>query len=162
MAVMATDSKELNAAEEAYAAISRYDKVDYIQYIKELPNKTERLAEMALLSGDLLTAEGILLQNGLIEEAIRINIEVYNWNRALELAIRHKKQLDEVLSARKKYLQVINKKETNQSFLAYMANVAKAHEATGNTAFRAEEVEPPEKGIGGNEMQKNEAFDQDI
>lgn len=36
---------------------------------------------MALLSGDLLTAEGILLQNGLIEEAIRINIEVYNWNR---------------------------------------------------------------------------------
>ena len=36
---------------------------------------------MALLSGDLLTAEGILLQNGLIEEAVRINIEIYNWNR---------------------------------------------------------------------------------
>lgn len=36
---------------------------------------------MALLSGDLLTAEGILLQNGLIDEAVRINIEVYNWNR---------------------------------------------------------------------------------
>lgn len=34
MAVIATDNKELNAAEEAYAAISRYDKVDYIQYIK--------------------------------------------------------------------------------------------------------------------------------
>ena len=105
---------------------------------------------MALLSGDLLTAEGILLQNGLVEEAIRINIEVYNWNRcffvssylnveaiyrllillfshrALELAIRHKKQHDEVLDTRRKYLQVINKEETNQSFLAYMANVAKA------------------------------------
>ena len=126
MAVMATDDKELDAAEEAYAAISRYDKVDYIQYIKRLPSKTERLAEMALLSGDLLTAEGILLQNGLIEEAIRINIEVYNWNRALELAIRHKKQQDEVLNARRKYLQVINKEETNQSFLAYVANVAKS------------------------------------
>ncbi|XP_054006433.1 intraflagellar transport protein 80 homolog isoform X2 [Hylaeus anthracinus] len=126
MAVMATDNKELNAAEEAYAAISRYDKVDYIQYIKSLPNKSERLAEMALLSGDLLTAEGILLQNGLIEEAIRINIEVYNWNRALELSIRHKKQQEEVLNARKKYLQVINKDETNQSFLAYLANVAKS------------------------------------
>ncbi|XP_017875268.1 intraflagellar transport protein 80 homolog isoform X2 [Ceratina calcarata] len=162
MAVMATDSKELNAAEEAYAAISRYDKVDYIQYIKSLPNKTERLAEMALLSGDLLTAEGILLQNGLIEEAIRINIEIYNWNRALELAIRHKKQLDEVLNARKEYLQVINKKETNQSFLAYMANVAKAHEATGKTVFKAEEVELPESEIGGNEMQKNETFNQDM
>lgn len=36
---------------------------------------------MALLSGDLLAAEGILLQNGLIEEAITLNIKVYNWNR---------------------------------------------------------------------------------
>ncbi|KAH0950370.1 hypothetical protein HN011_009106, partial [Eciton burchellii] len=34
MAIMATDNKELHAAEEAYAAISRYDKVDYIRYIK--------------------------------------------------------------------------------------------------------------------------------
>lgn len=34
MAVMATDAKELNAAEEAYAAINRFDKVDYIQYVK--------------------------------------------------------------------------------------------------------------------------------
>lgn len=34
MAVMATDNKELHAAEEAYAAICRFDKVDYIKYIK--------------------------------------------------------------------------------------------------------------------------------
>ena len=34
--------------------------------------------------------------------------------------------MDEVLNARKRYLQVINKKETNQNFLAYMVNVAKA------------------------------------
>ena len=34
MAVLATDCKELSVAEEAYAAIDRYDKVDYIQYIK--------------------------------------------------------------------------------------------------------------------------------
>lgn len=34
MAVMATDGKELSAAEEAYAAIGRFDKVDYIQYVK--------------------------------------------------------------------------------------------------------------------------------
>ncbi|XP_076654233.1 intraflagellar transport protein Oseg5 isoform X1 [Halictus rubicundus] len=131
VAIMATDNKELSAAEEAYAAISRYDKVDYIQYIKSFSNKTQRLAEMALLSGDLLTAEGILLQNGLIAEAIRINIEVYNWNRALELAIRHKKQQEEVLNARKKYLEVINKEETNQSFLAYIATVTKVREVNG-------------------------------
>ena len=41
----------------------------------------EKLAEMALLAGDLIAAEGLLLQNGLIPEAIRINIKVYKWNR---------------------------------------------------------------------------------
>ena len=34
MAVMAIDGKQLNIAEEACAAIGRYDKVDYIHYIK--------------------------------------------------------------------------------------------------------------------------------
>ncbi|XP_067210138.1 intraflagellar transport protein 80 homolog isoform X2 [Linepithema humile] len=84
MAVMATDNKELHAAEESYAAIARYDKVDCIRYIKSLSNTTERYAEMALLAGDLLAAEGILLQSGLIKEAIRINTEVYNWNRLIK------------------------------------------------------------------------------
>ncbi|XP_076675332.1 intraflagellar transport protein Oseg5 isoform X3 [Andrena cerasifolii] len=157
MAVMATDNKELSAAEEAYAAIWRFDKVDYIQYIKGLPSKTERLAEMALLSGDLLTAEGILLQNGLVGEAIRINIEVYNWNRALELAIRHKKQQYEVLDTRRKYLQVINKEETNQSFLAYMANVAKAQDPPEKAPVKLDEVESPEM-----EVQKHETSDQEM
>ncbi|KAG7208843.1 hypothetical protein KM043_015029 [Ampulex compressa] len=145
MAIMATDNKELNAAEEAYAAIGRYDKVDYIQYIKSLSSTTEKLAEMTLLAGDMLGAEGILLQNGLIEEAIRMNIQVYNWNRALELAIRHKKQIDYVLNARKKYLQMIDKEESNQSFLALMANIAKERAQES-----IKEISPP----------KNDDFDQ--
>lgn len=41
----------------------------------------EKLAEMSLLAGDFLAAEGILLQNGLIPEAIRMNIKVYKWSR---------------------------------------------------------------------------------
>ncbi|XP_012280148.1 intraflagellar transport protein 80 homolog [Orussus abietinus] len=129
MAVMATDAKDLNAAEEAYAAIDRFDKVDYIQYIKRLPNKVEKLAEMALLAGDLLAAEGILLQNGLVSEAINTNIKMYNWNRALELAIRHKKLLEEVLAARKEYLRVLDKKETNQSYLTLITNMKKVQES---------------------------------
>lgn len=78
---------------------------------------------MALLAGDLLAAEGILLQNGMINEAIKINIEMYSWNRALELALKHKKMLSEVLLARKNYLQILEKKETNQSYLAVMNNL---------------------------------------
>lgn len=84
---------------------------------------------MALLAGDLLAAEGVLLQNGLITEAIRINLEMYNWNRALELAIKHKKLLSEVLESRKRYLEILGKKEVSQSFLTVHANIAKAHAA---------------------------------
>lgn len=54
-----------------------------MRYLQSLPNATEKYAEMALLAGDLLAAEGILLQNGLIKEAVRINIEIYNWNRCV-------------------------------------------------------------------------------
>ncbi|CAG5078654.1 Similar to Ift80: Intraflagellar transport protein 80 homolog (Rattus norvegicus) [Cotesia congregata] len=118
MAVMATENKQLSAAEEAYAAIERYDKVDYIQYIDKISNKTEKLAEMSLLAGDLLAAEGILLQHGFIDQAIRINIQMYNWSRALELAVRHKKQVDQVLEAREMYLKLLDKKETNPSYIS--------------------------------------------
>ncbi|XP_067210139.1 intraflagellar transport protein 80 homolog isoform X3 [Linepithema humile] len=124
MAVMATDNKELHAAEESYAAIARYDKVDCIRYIKSLSNTTERYAEMALLAGDLLAAEGILLQSGLIKEAIRINTEVYNWNRALELTVKHKIHLEEVLNTRATYLKIIDKTENNQNFLTIITNIS--------------------------------------
>ncbi|XP_026825249.1 intraflagellar transport protein 80 homolog isoform X2 [Ooceraea biroi] len=124
MAIMATGNKELHAAEEAYAAIGRYDKVDYIKYIKSLHTAAEKHAKVALLAGDLLTAEGILLQNSLVDEAVRTNIETYNWNRALELAIKHKNQLEKVLKARAKYLQIIDKSETNPGFLTLTASTS--------------------------------------
>ncbi|XP_018058932.1 PREDICTED: intraflagellar transport protein 80 homolog [Atta colombica] len=122
MAVMTTDNRELHAAEEAYAAINRFDKVDYIKYIKNLSTATERHAEMALLAGDLSMAEGILLQSSLIKEAIHINIQIYNWNRALELARKYKRQFEEVLDTRKKYLETINKNEINHNFLTFAEN----------------------------------------
>lgn len=94
-----------------------------------MSNETERLAEMSLLAGDLLAAEGILLQNGLVSQAIKMNVEMYNWNRALELALKHKKLLGEVLESRKRYLEILEKKEINQGFLAVYNNIAKAQAA---------------------------------
>ncbi|XP_012262749.2 intraflagellar transport protein 80 homolog [Athalia rosae] len=125
VAVLATEAKELDVAEESYAAICRFDKVAYIQRVKQLSNKVERLAAMALLTGDLLAAEGILLQNGLVAEAIHTNLKMFNWNRALELATKHKKELDKVLSARREYLSILNKQETNPQYLNHMTNELK-------------------------------------
>ncbi|KAL7303838.1 hypothetical protein TKK_0003962 [Trichogramma kaykai] len=155
MAVMAIDGKQLSVAEEACAAVARYDKVDYIRYIKGIPGEMERLAEMALLAGDLLAAEGILLQNGLVPEAIRINVEMYNWARALKLAIKHKKLLSEVLEARKRYLEALDKKEVNQSFLAVQANIAKAHAAKREAREKEKLEREKAKGGDGDKAETN-------
>ena len=62
LAGMATQAKHLETAEVAYSAIMEADKVHYIQYIKELPKKELRNAEMAVLVGNYSDAETILLQ----------------------------------------------------------------------------------------------------
>lgn len=46
-------------------------------------------------------------------------------SRALELAIRHKKLVDEVLEERKNYLAILEKEENNQSFLTTIASRTK-------------------------------------
>lgn len=57
------------------------DKVQFIQNIKEIPNKDARNAEMALFCGQAADGEAILLQSGQIFRAIMINIQLYNWER---------------------------------------------------------------------------------
>ncbi len=65
LAGMATNARHLETAEVAYSAINEADKVHYIQYIKDLPSKEARNAEMAVLTGNYQDAENILLQAGL-------------------------------------------------------------------------------------------------
>lgn len=44
--------------------------------------------------------------------------------RALELTRKYKRQFEEILNTRAKYLQTIDKDETNHSFLTFMANIS--------------------------------------
>lgn len=81
LACMACHSKDLATAEEAYAAINEFDKVAYIQFVKELPNRSAQNAYLALLSGNYKEAENIFLLNGLIFRAIVIHLDMHNWNR---------------------------------------------------------------------------------
>ena len=50
-------------------------------YIKDLPLKEARNAEMALFCGNHQDAEGILLQAGMYFRAVMMNITLYNWDR---------------------------------------------------------------------------------
>ncbi|XP_072557690.1 intraflagellar transport protein 80 homolog isoform X1 [Paramormyrops kingsleyae] len=123
LAAMAMANKELNTAEVAYAAVGEVDKVQYINSIKELPSKESSLAHILLFSGYVQEAESLLLQAGLIYQAIQVNISLYNWDRALELAVKHKTHVDTVLAYRQRYLQDFGKKETNKRFLQYAEGV---------------------------------------
>ncbi|KAB5535534.1 hypothetical protein PHYPO_G00118800 [Pangasianodon hypophthalmus] len=101
LAGMAMANRELNTAETAYAAIREVDKVH----------------------GQVQEAEATLLQTGLIYQAIQIHIDLFNWDRALELAVKHKTHVDTVLAHRQKFLQDFGKEETNKRFLQYSEGV---------------------------------------
>lgn len=123
LATMAAYAKDLNTAETAYAAIDEADKVQYINHIKEIPTKEGRNAAMALFCRQTQEAETILLQAGLIYRAIQMNIDLFNWDRALELAVKHKTHVDTVLAHRQKYLENFDRKETSKRFLQYAQGV---------------------------------------
>uniref|UniRef100_A0A452J3W1 Uncharacterized protein n=1 Tax=Gopherus agassizii TaxID=38772 RepID=A0A452J3W1_9SAUR len=124
LAAMAVANKDMTTAEIAYASIGDIDKVQYINSIKELPSKESRMAHILLFSGNIQDAEMLLLQAGLIYQAIQVNINLYNWDRALELAVKHKTHVDTVLGYRQKFLEDFGKKETNKRFLQYAEGVS--------------------------------------
>ncbi|CAM6088739.1 unnamed protein product [Calypogeia fissa] len=117
LAGMAVDSKELSTAEVAYAALDEVDKVHYILHVRDLPSEEARQAELALFKRRPDEAESILLQAGLTHRAIKMNIRLFNWDRALELSLLHKVHLDTVLWLRQQYLENAKQKETKQQFL---------------------------------------------
>ncbi|XP_067221151.1 intraflagellar transport protein 80 homolog isoform X2 [Chanodichthys erythropterus] len=123
LAGLAMAHRELSTAEVAYAAIGEIDKVQYINFIKDLPSKDSCLAHILLFSGHVQEAEATLLQANLIYHAIQIHINLYNWDRALELAVKHKTHVDTVLAHRRKFLQDFGKQETNKRFLQYSEGV---------------------------------------
>eukprot|EP00038_Savillea_parva_P010167 m.188364 g.188364 ORF g.188364 m.188364 type:complete len:773 (-) comp17402_c0_seq1:165-2483(-) len=125
LAAVAAAAHELNAAEVAYAAIEEIDKVQYLAYIKTIPTAEGRQAEMALFGRQKDEAEAILLKAGLIYRAISLNCQMFEWERALELAIKHKTHVDTVLGLRQRYLTRLGHgaRETSRLFLKYAAQI---------------------------------------
>jgi intraflagellar transport protein 80 len=123
LAAMSIYGRELNAAEVAYAAIDQVEKVQFILHIKEIPTNEGRNAELALFRRLPYEAEAILLQSQLYYRAIKMWIRLFNWERALELAVRHKTHVDTVLMHRARYLAMYAKTETNKHFLQYVDKI---------------------------------------
>ena len=117
LAAISLNSKELNTAEIALAAIEAIDKVQTINKIKGLTNEAARNASLALYFHKPNEGEQILLQAKLYYRAIKLNIKLFRWDRAFELAVNHKTHLDTVLAYRKRYLERVGKEETNKKFI---------------------------------------------
>eukprot|EP00041_Stephanoeca_diplocostata_P034393 m.1171186 g.1171186 ORF g.1171186 m.1171186 type:complete len:779 (+) comp24512_c0_seq6:118-2454(+) len=125
LAALAAAAKELNAAEVAYAAIEAVDKVQYLAYIKTIPTVEGRNAEMTLFCHQIDEAEAILLTAGLVYRAINMNCQMFRWERALDLAMKHKTHMDTVIGFREKNLARFgNAHETNRKFLQVSRAVA--------------------------------------
>ncbi|ESO09780.1 hypothetical protein HELRODRAFT_158228 [Helobdella robusta] len=117
LAALATNQKNLNTAEVAYAALNEPEKVKFLQHIKQETRKEVQSSELALFSNNVHQAEGILIQSGLIFRAIMLNVNLFQWERALELSLKHKTHIDTVIGHRQQYLNKFGKKETNKYFI---------------------------------------------
>ena len=113
---MSIYQRELNTVEIALAAIDEADKVQFINYIKELPSEPARNAALAVYQKKLPEAEQILLQARLYYRSIKLNIKLYKWDRALEIAVNNKTHVDTVVAYRKRFLTMYKKEETNEKF----------------------------------------------
>jgi len=120
LAAMAINGQMLDTAEIAFAAIDEVDKLQYILHIKDIPSAEGVAAELALFRRRPEEAEQILLTAGLHYRAIKLNIKLFNWERALDLALRHNVHVDTVLGYRQRYLKSFTKEETSPIFLQHV------------------------------------------
>ena len=86
-------------------------------YLESNYNDNLISAYVLLLSNKIDEAEKILLQGKLIYRAIKININLYRWDRALKLAVDNGVHVDTVLAYRQKYLKNAGLNEVNSRFL---------------------------------------------
>ncbi|MCQ2816755.1 MAG: hypothetical protein MJ252_05755 [archaeon] len=113
--------REIQIAETAVASIDEVDKVNFIEKILKLKEQNYNDALISsyvlLLSNKIDEAEKYLLEGKLIYRAIKMNINLFRWERALTIALQNKVHIDTVLAYRKKYLDSVGLEEVNSKFL---------------------------------------------
>ncbi|KAH7441540.1 hypothetical protein KP509_03G042400 [Ceratopteris richardii] len=116
LAAAAVHATQYGIAEEAYRALEQIDKSDFVKHIDSQACEIVRRAEHALFTRQAKDAESILINAGLIYRAVNLNLRLFNWDRALEIALSHKKHVDTVLWRRDQYLQDTHQEESKKEF----------------------------------------------
>ena len=68
-------------------------------------------------------AEQILLQARLFYRAIKMNIKLYRWERALDIALNNKTHVDTVIAYRARFLEQYSKEEEIDKFKQYSKDI---------------------------------------
>uniref|UniRef100_A0A8R1TQ96 Intraflagellar transport protein 80 homolog n=1 Tax=Onchocerca volvulus TaxID=6282 RepID=A0A8R1TQ96_ONCVO len=123
LAATATDAKNFYTAESAYSALDETEKVKFLSQLRAEHSNEVRSAMMTAFRRNFKDADAMLVQNGHFFRAIMLNISLFRWQRALELAIKYKMHLETVIGYRQKYLQETGRKETDQNFLRHQSEV---------------------------------------
>ena len=117
LAALAISAQHIETAKTAYASLGLIDKVQFMNFLKEVPSDEGRAAELALFKGvPPREVEGMLLNAGLHYRAIKLNIRMFHWERALELALKHD-MVNIVLWHRRRYLLRSRFKEQLPAFI---------------------------------------------
>lgn len=97
--------------------VAQVDKTHYVRKVKQIPTEEGRNAELAVYRRKPEEAEAILLQAGLVYRAIKMNIKLFNFERALDLATQYKQHQDTVLHYRQQFLKAAKQTETITRFM---------------------------------------------
>jgi len=119
-AVCATSAimgNEIDAAQEAYAALSIVDRVMFLAKVKRMKSPSARNAMIAVLQGRINEAEDLLVTGGCTFRAVKMNISLGRWQRALDLAKRNNKFVEVVCAYRTRFLEDMKMEETDPQFL---------------------------------------------
>ena len=115
---------ELSAAEIAFTALDETDKVQYLIHVKGKPEKV-RKGSLSIFKRRLKEAESHFVNVGLIYRAIRMNLLLQDFDRALDLAVQHKTHVDTVLYFRSQFLALQkNNPEKDSKFLSYSEQIS--------------------------------------
>jgi intraflagellar transport protein 80 len=116
-ATAAVQVGEIEAAQEAYAALSLIDRVMFLGKVKKMKSPAARNAMIAVLQGRINEAEEILIQGGCIFRAVKMNLSMGRWDRALAIAKRSGKFVEVVAAYRTKYCRDMKIEEPDQEFV---------------------------------------------
>uniref|UniRef100_A0AC35FJS9 Intraflagellar transport protein 80 homolog n=1 Tax=Panagrolaimus sp. PS1159 TaxID=55785 RepID=A0AC35FJS9_9BILA len=123
LAGLSAASKNFYVAEIAYGELSEPEKVFFLNEIRNESNPQIKNALMTLFNGNSRDAQLNLAQNGHIFRAIMTYLSMFQFDKALDLAVKNKIHVDTVLGYRQKYLEKTGRKENDSRFLKQLAEV---------------------------------------